>query len=160
MKKCGASVGSEAAAQMCQYETVLGRDVKLQGYAQVASIGAHHDTITGTSKPHVHREEKLNFDNAILNLRQLVDQQVNDFFETKQTTADNLLTGSKSFLIEQFYVYNQVLYDRSVVIPLDQQRPDPTLKYIVRFNGEPVESYTHSSFECKGLTVTENEKIP
>ena len=68
--------------------------------------------------------------------------------------------GSKSFLIEQFYLYNQVLYDRPVLVPLDQSRGDPTLKYIARFNGEPVESYTHNSFECRGLTVFENKKTP
>lgn len=62
--------------------------------------------------------------------------------------------------MEQYVVYNQLLNSRSTVIPIDVSRPSTKMKFKVKFNGKPVNSYLYSSFECTGIKVTEKAHLP
>lgn len=50
-------------------------------------VGAHHDTITGTSLKYVHDEEKEKFEYAVTELDKLLEDLFIDYFSLKNLMA-------------------------------------------------------------------------
>lgn len=48
--------------------------------SKIIPVGAHHDTITGTSKEPVHNDEKLKFTGAISELEHMLANLYSDYF--------------------------------------------------------------------------------
>lgn len=55
-------------------------DQKMAKLSKVIPVGAHHDTITGTSKELVHNDEKTKFTTAIAELEQMLANLYTDYF--------------------------------------------------------------------------------
>jgi len=67
------------AGYQCADSYVRGLDRDLLHLAFNVSVGAHHDSITGTFKPLVHLDEKGKFNNAINMLNAALDREFAEY---------------------------------------------------------------------------------
>ena len=117
------------------------------------SIGAHHDAITGTSKPHVHVDENIKFSNAIESIDFVSEQTLTSFHNFSDKNRAN--KGNKiPKNLAQLSIYNPSLYPRSDTVRFNVDVGfSETVKYKGYFNGQPVKTYTQSTFTISGLQV-------
>lgn len=142
---------------------------KMLRLSHTIPVGAHHDSITGTSKELVHSEEKAKFVAAVAELEGLLNNLFIDYFNLKvipatrpsaEAVAEQLkffeMRGVKG--ISQQIIYNGALRTRSALPRFYLPKPPPGQSITVRFNNEPVASTLQRNFQCDFLLVHEDEK--
>lgn len=169
-----ASLDSDPASQLF-YKNVCSPiarskyEQKMLRLSHTIPVGAHHDSITGTSKEIVHSEEKAKFVAAVTELDGLLNNLFVDYFNLKvipgTRPSSDALTEQLNFFqlkgvkgISQQIIYNGALRARSALPRFYLPKPPAGQSITVRFNNEPVASTLQRNFQCDYLLVHEDEK--
>lgn len=172
MQACGAA-DEASSLELCEETEQARVDRDLEELSQHVSVGAHHDTITGTAKPHVHLDEKASIQGASAKLLYQLGRHVVQAFELTEVPAT--ATGRAAFLaakgglsgLSQFFIYNQHLQSRSCLLTLVLPGNASSSHFVVKFNGQPVKAvylplyeYENHEFKASRRQVQFSVEVP